>query len=195
MGGTHSLDCQLVAREIWLWAKERHIWLSADHIAGSDNIIADFKSRNFKENTEWKLSPEVFHKATATSCCPECDLFASWFPEPGSWIVNAFSIPWWAIKFYAFPPFSLIGRTLAKVRREAAMGIMIVPLWNTQAWFPLMLQLLVDHPRLIPPQHELLQKLALLAIHISGRHCTIQFISSNCRYHRPLLEGRYQITI
>ena len=39
MGGTHSLECQLVAREIWLWAKERNIWLSADHIAGSDNIF------------------------------------------------------------------------------------------------------------------------------------------------------------
>ena len=76
MGGTHSLDCQLVARGIWLWAKERNIWLSADHIAGSDNIVADdhiagsdniisdFKSRNFKENTEWKLSPEVSHKVT-----------------------------------------------------------------------------------------------------------------------------------
>ena len=100
MGGTHSLDSQLVAREIWIWAKERNIWLSADHsagndniiaadhsagsdnivaddhsagsdnivaadhIAGSDNIIADFKSRNFKENTEWKLSPKVFHKVT-----------------------------------------------------------------------------------------------------------------------------------
>ena len=64
MDGTHSLDCQLVAREIWLWAKERNIWLSADHIAASDNIIADFKSRNFKEKTEWKLSPDVFNKVT-----------------------------------------------------------------------------------------------------------------------------------
>ena len=133
------------------------------------------------------------NRVTATFFCPECDLFASrlntqvskfasWFPEPGSWVVNAFSIVWWDIKFYAFPPFSLIGRTLAKVRREAAMGIVIVPLWNTQAWFPLMLRLLVDHPRLIPPQQEFLQlpgqvnlvhplhkKLALLAIHISGR--------------------------
>ena len=43
MGGTPSLDCQLVALDIWLWAKERNIWLSADHIAGSDNIVADVK--------------------------------------------------------------------------------------------------------------------------------------------------------
>ena len=124
---------------------------------------------------------------------PECDLFASrlntqvsrfasWFPEPGSRVVNAFSISWWDIKFYAFPLFSLIGRSLAKVRREESTGIMIVPLWSTQAWFPLMLRLLVAHSRFIPPHKELLQlpgqrnlvphlhkQLAVLEIHISGR--------------------------
>ena len=158
-----------------------------NHIAGNDNIIADYKSRNFKENTEWKF------RVTTTFFCPDCDLFASrlntqvskfasWFPESGSWVVNAFSISWWDVKFYAFPPFSLVGRILAKVQQEVAVGIMIVPLWNTQAWFPLMLRILVDHPRLIPPHQDLLQlpgqvnlvhplhkKLALLAIHISAR--------------------------
>ena len=70
--------------------------------------------------------PQGDNRVTATFVCPECDLFASrlntqvskfasWFPEPGSGVVNAFSILWWDIKFYAFPPFSLIGRTLAKV--------------------------------------------------------------------------------
>ena len=108
--------------------------------------------------------------------------FASWYPETSSWVVNAFSISWWDIKFYAFPPFSLIGRSLVKVRREEPTGIMIVPFWSTQAWFPLMLRLLVAHPRFIPPHKELLQlqgqknlvhplynQLALLSIHISGR--------------------------
>ena len=38
MGGTHSLPCNIVAREIWLWAKERNIWLSVNHIAGSANL-------------------------------------------------------------------------------------------------------------------------------------------------------------
>ena len=83
--------------------------------------------------------PQGDNRVTTTFFCPYCDLFASrlnthvskfasWFPEPGSWVVNAFSISWWDVKFYAFPPFSLVGRTLAKVCRDAAVGIMIVPL-------------------------------------------------------------------
>ena len=76
-GGAHSLACNLVARDLWLLAKERDIWLSADHIAGCENIVEDFKSRNFKENTEWQLSPAVFTKVTTALFCPQCDLFAS----------------------------------------------------------------------------------------------------------------------
>ena len=72
-GGTHSLACNLVARDLWLWAKERNIWLSADHIAGCENVVTDFKSRNFKENTECRLSPAVFTKVTTAFFCPECD--------------------------------------------------------------------------------------------------------------------------
>ena len=105
---------------------------------------------------------------TNTFFCPECDLFASrlntqvskyasWYPEPGSRIVDAFSISWWNMKFYAFPPFSLVRRTLVKVQREESKGIVIAPLGSTQAWFPLLLQLLVDNPRLLPPRKDLLQ--------------------------------------
>ena len=41
MGGTHSLPCNIVAREIWFWAKERNLWLSANHITGSANFVAE----------------------------------------------------------------------------------------------------------------------------------------------------------
>ena len=204
MGGTHSLPCNSAARDIWLWAKERNLWLSADHIAGDDNVVADFKSRHFSDNTEWQLSPLLFTKVADTFFCPECDLFASssnnqvskfasWYPDTGSWVVNAFSISWRDLYIYAFPPFSIIGRTLAKVCREEATGIMIVPLWSTQVWFPLMLRLLIAHPRRLPPRRDLLRlpgqanlvhplnkKLALLAIHISGKP------SANISYRKQL---------
>ena len=39
-------------------------------------------------------------------------------------------------KFYAFPPFSLIGATLPKIRRDRLTGIMIIRWWGTQFWFP-----------------------------------------------------------
>ena len=57
---------------------------------------------------------------------PEIDLFASslnyqvgnyisWFPDPKANIIDAFSIDWTNKTFYSFPPFSLIGATLAKI--------------------------------------------------------------------------------
>ena len=57
---------------------------------------------------------------------PVIDLFASylnfqvenyisWFPDPRASIIDAFSIDWTDKMFYAFPPFSLIGATLAKI--------------------------------------------------------------------------------
>ena len=45
MGGTHSLLCNQVASQIWHWSIERNIWLSATHIAGVENVVADKASR------------------------------------------------------------------------------------------------------------------------------------------------------
>ncbi|GFO20711.1 hypothetical protein PoB_004721600 [Plakobranchus ocellatus] len=45
MGGTHPLSCNTITRELLLWCKARHIWLSACHIPGVDNSTADRHSR------------------------------------------------------------------------------------------------------------------------------------------------------
>ena len=60
--------------------------------------------------------------------------YVSWFPDPNAVANDVFSISW--EKFYAFPPFSLIGTTIAKIWKEQLTGIMIVPWWGTQFWFP-----------------------------------------------------------
>ena len=90
--------------------------------------VADFHSQNFQDNTKWMLNPVVFKQLTALSFVPEVDLFASrlngqltpfvsWKPEPGVWAVNAFSLCWTALKCYAFPPFSILGRVLRRFNR------------------------------------------------------------------------------
>ena len=60
MGGTHSEDANQIAREIWEWAAERRLWLSAAHIAGILNVTADRKSRRFDFEKEWVLSKQYF---------------------------------------------------------------------------------------------------------------------------------------
>ena len=50
MGGIRSDLCDDIAFDtfdIWQWAAEQQLWISAAHIPGSENVIADKNSRMF----------------------------------------------------------------------------------------------------------------------------------------------------
>ena len=47
------------------------------HVPGICNKIADFRSRNFVDNTKWELNPKIFKRACEIFGTPEVDLFAS----------------------------------------------------------------------------------------------------------------------
>ena len=139
------------------------------------------------------MSPTLFDTITCQFFYPQVDLFASrlnrqvdtfvsWKPEPEAWAVDAFSLNWKDFMFYAFPPFSVLGQVLNKIIEDQASGILVMPLWPTQPWFPVMLSLLMDHPRHIMPDsrnlqlrgkplalHPLHKRLHLLVIHLSGQ--------------------------
>ena len=63
IGGTHSQICN-VTKVIWLWCKDKGIWLSAVHIPGHENYTADYKSRHFQDNEEWSLNLSAFLSLT-----------------------------------------------------------------------------------------------------------------------------------
>ena len=46
LGGWESLECNSLTKDIWDWARERNIWLSAAHLPGFSNVDADQLSRN-----------------------------------------------------------------------------------------------------------------------------------------------------
>ena len=62
--------------------------------------------------------------------------YVSWKPDPEACTFDAFALNWEGLKGYAFPPFCLIGRCLAKVRRYKAKLVLITPIWQTQQWYP-----------------------------------------------------------
>ena len=106
---------------------DRQIWLSATQIPGSRND-ADFESRHFSENVEWKLKQTVSANIAQIWGLPCVDMFAtrlnrqtgnfvSWRPDPDAVAVDGFSLNWaeYAL-IYAFVPFSLVCRTLLKLR-------------------------------------------------------------------------------
>ena len=163
MAGLVFSSCDRLAKVIWTYCSERNTWLSAILMPGKENNKAHYKPRLLNDNTEWKLDPQIFQKILKLfSVKPEIDIFAphlnyqvpvyvSWNPDKNAHVTDTFSISWENLNFYAFPPFSLTGTSISKIRREMAVGIMIIPWWLTQFWFPMMVPLLQDFPVALPP--------------------------------------------
>ena len=193
MGTCHSLHLHKLTLDICKWCIARNIWLTVSHIPGKANVSADLESREISHSIEWCLNKDIFKTlCQKLGVIPEIDLFASrinfqiepyvsFKPDPGSYAVDAFHINWDQYLFYAFPPFSLITKVLRKIYQEKATGIIIVPNWPTQPWWPRLMAMVIQPPLLLPKRrstiflpcqpevpHPLFPKLQLLACHLSG---------------------------
>ena len=131
--------------------------------------------------------------------------YASWKPDPNSKIVNAFAANWRSFSFYAFPPFSLVLKTLHKVKTDQATGVLVCPIWPTQVWFPVLMQMLVRSPLVLPPdilelpfkptlKHKQSKSLRLMACHLSGNSTLVRDFQArlltSCVHHgEPALKN------
>lgn len=209
MSGNKSVECNNIVHDLLVWCMNRRIWLSACHIPGLRNV-ADHGSRNFNDNVEWQLDTSIFEQIVRTWGRPEIDMFASrvnkqvsefvsWKPDAEATHIDAFTCDWSQKFIYIFCPFSLIGRTLAKLRQDNGEAIMIVPLWPTQNWWSRFLELLIDIPLVIPVMkktlfiqntdkvHPLVGKLHLVASRLSGNPLKIETFQKklpiSCLHH------------
>ena len=76
---------------------------------------------------------DLFASNINTKCSP----FILWFLDPEAESVDAFTRSSENDYFYAFPPFALALRTLKKIKTDKAEGVVVLPLWPSQPWFPL----------------------------------------------------------
>ena len=194
MGTSHSESGNRLTFTVWEWCRKRGVWISAAHIPGVLNTEADEESRKINTDSEWKLDSRVLQSTlTQLKFTPSVDLLASrlnaqyeryvsFRPDPEAFAVDAFSLSWQSLDFYAFPPFSVITRVLQKVRWDRAEGIIVVPLWPTQVWWPVLQTMTVGTPILLPnttsllslprhpgTRHRLLSKMRLMLCKVSGR--------------------------
>lgn len=194
MGGTKNQDLTLLSKEIWEYLMREGITITAEHLPGKLNIEADTQSRSVRDSSEWKLCPVLFKRICLRRGTPSIDLFASrlshqvprymsWKMDPFGLGKDAFQIDWQFQEAYAFPPFCLIPRVLKKVLVEKATILLITPAWQTQAWYPSILQMSVQNPLSIPKTRNLLldpdqkvhplvknQSLQLVAWNVSGKN-------------------------
>ncbi len=148
------------------------------------------------------LNKDIFNAVVSKlGFSPNIDLFASrlnyqvkpyvaYTPDPEAYAIDAFHWSWRMYKFYAFPPFCIIHQVLQKVKKDQATGLRIVPYWPTQAWWPYLMNMLIQYPVILPrrqntlilqadPQaiHPLFNKLELLCCHLSGVTSSTEGIS------------------
>ena len=184
-GGSHNMVLNDIAVQTWELCLENGIFISAAHIPGKHNIMADIASREFHDSAEWMISPHIFGKITRAFGMPEIDLFASrlntqlplyasWKPDPHSAFIDAMQISWSNKFIYLFPPFSMLWPILTKLEEDKVeRAIVVVPRWPTQSWYPRIMRkareiLEIGSKHLILPgtdkSHPMAPKLKLLAL-------------------------------
>ena len=57
MGTTKSMVCSDTVKNIWLFCVKSKIWITAAHIPGAENVIADYGSKIGYKDAEWMLNP------------------------------------------------------------------------------------------------------------------------------------------
>ena len=171
-------------RDLEIFIK-RGVYISTAHIPGKGNIIADLASREFQDSHEWMLSLEVFQYLVELFQIPDINMFASrlnkqlpkyasWMPDPESYIIDCMSTSWENTYIYAFSPFSMIWPTIKKIEKEVEKALIIVPMWPTQTCFTRALELVTATPIIIESRylhllgtnkrHPLCLKLKLMVI-------------------------------
>jgi hypothetical protein len=141
-------------------------------------------------DTEWELAAGAYEMIVQRLGIPEIDLFASIsnhkcqkyvFVEerPRFHCSRCLYNPMGKHFLLRISPFNLVGRVLNKIVNEKAIGIVIVPHWPSQPWYPLFIKLLKQKPIFLGPQskllcspfrqlHPLAETLTLVAGRLSG---------------------------
>ena len=99
MGGTVSPQLTDLAKALWMWALSKDIALSAKHIPGDLNKVADSKSRSMTDRTDWKLHPRAIDQQwgplevdlLASRLSNQLPRYFSWRPDPLAEATDAFS--------------------------------------------------------------------------------------------------------
>ena len=138
-GGRDSALTELV-RPLWDWALQTRTTIFATYIPGKINDRADKLSRRKRDRTDWMLNKALFGRLSRQAGPFTMDLFAtrlnaqvpryvSRFPDPGAASVDAFRQDLRKERAYANPPFNLITRLLAMVKRQRARLTVVLPAW------------------------------------------------------------------
>jgi len=147
-------------RLLFLWTRLHHVTLTTVHVSGDTNKTADWLSR-WVERSDWQLHPRLFHAIMKQRLWCQVDAFASagnhllprywsllW--SPGAEAHNFFAQNLALDRLWVNPPFALIPRVLVALQQHRARGVIVVPRWESQPWWPVLMNMTTAPPLSIP---------------------------------------------
>ena len=187
--------------------RARNIKICACWIAGEENFWADRVSRRENSPEEQTLRQWAFDRINArwgpmtidcfaTQTNTRLERFISGGPE-----VNSEGRDFFKQKLdpnrellYAHTPAHLVQRTISKIVRERLSIILIVPLWTSRPWWPIILERLADFPLILGKQTSLWQEGRGEELHSPKPHFSIA-VNLSARYSGAKDFRRYISTL
>ena len=116
---------------------------------------------------EWSLDGKLVRSRFEIWGQPQIDLFA-WASNTHLplWYSQAYHLEtiapntllqqWTGLSLYAFPLFSMLAKTLVKIRPDGVEEVIVVaPTWPRRSWYILLLQMACEIPCLLPINMDL----------------------------------------
>ena len=138
-GGTVSRSLCSLASRLLKWTESLDVHLDARYLPGQSNVLADLLSRQDQViGIEWSLHPQMARDLLRRWGSPSIDLFVTSYnaklplycslvPDPQAVFEDVFCHPWGNLDLYAFPPFPLVGRMVARVKETPNLSMTLVP--------------------------------------------------------------------
>ena len=149
--GSMKKSCHQFAIEIFNFCHLNSINLTLQWVPREENKKADEISRlpEILDTDDWGITCEFFTVLNkrwgpftvdcfANSYNAKCNKFYSLFLVPGSAGMDSFSQNWAGEFCLLVPPVAVIGRCLEHLVRCRARGVLVVPLWQSAYFWPLL---------------------------------------------------------
>ena len=185
-GGTVSRPLCLLTSRLLRWTESFDVHLEARYLPGESNVLADVLSQVARALLRTWGNPSIDLFATCLNA--KLPLYCSLVPDPQAVFEDAFRHPWDDLDLYAFPPFALVGRVIARVQQSSRVAMTLVaPLWPEKEWFADLLLLLTQPPLVLPCWDRLLRQPHCNLFHALNLHAWR--LSSDTTESRAFREG------
>lgn len=148
--GSMNIELNNIALEIYHISIERNIQIEPKWINRKFNTHADYISKII-DIDDWAVTDEIYdylnkkwgpftYDRFASYLNRKCLNYNSKYQDPFSNGVDAFRFNWKGHNNWLVPPIAEIGNTLQHLKKCRAMGVLVVPKWQSAYYWPLLTQ-------------------------------------------------------